>query len=73
MNPTIDDDIKLHEIYAHYWMNMAVTGACEKLKISHGTQGDEFTFIEKVHHCMDTAERHITLMRECIDHKKGMS
>ena len=34
---TIDDDIKMCEVRANYWMAMATTGAGRKRSLSHGT------------------------------------
>jgi hypothetical protein len=67
---TIDDDIKMCEVRANYWMAMATTGAGRKRSLSHGTMGPELTDLEKDADCMDTALRHIRGMQELVDHKK---
>ena len=69
---TIDDDIKTSEMFAHYWLAMATTNACQKLIVSHGTRGDEFTPVEKVEYAMETAKRHIHQMVKLMDKKKEL-
>jgi hypothetical protein len=69
---TIDNDIKLCEMWAHYWMTMADTGLAAKRKLYHGTEGPEFTDEEKIQEAMDTALRHLHSMRELVDLKKEL-
>jgi hypothetical protein len=69
---TIDDDIKLCEVYANYWMAMATTGVTKNRRISHGTKGPEFTDDEKVADAMLSANTHMTRMRELMDQKKSL-
>jgi hypothetical protein len=69
---TIDDDIKLCEVYANYWMAMAMSGVGRHRAIYHGTNGPEFTDKEKDSECMATANTHIENMRELMDKKKSM-
>ncbi len=69
---TIDDDIKMCEVRANYWMAMATTGAGRKRSLSHGTMGPEFTDEEKDADCMETAERHIHIMSEIVEHKETL-
>lgn len=69
---TINDDIKLHEMYAHYWMTMANTGVGKNRILSHGLEGPLFTDDEKIADCVSTANRHIELMSQLIDHKKTL-
>lgn len=71
---TIDDDIKLCEVYANYWMAMAISGVGRQRTIYHGygTTGPEFTDNEKDSECMATANTHIENMRQLMDKKKGM-
>ena len=69
---TIDDDIKLCEVYANYWMAMATTGVAKNRALYHGTSGPEFTDEEKVAEAMQTANSHISRMRELIDKKKSL-
>jgi len=37
----IEDQKKMHELYAHYWMAMATTGASKSLDIRKGTSNGE--------------------------------
>ena len=69
---TIDDDIKLCEVYANYWIALATTGVGKNRRLYHGTSGPEFTDDEKVEECMQTANTHITRMRELMDQKKEL-
>lgn len=69
---TIDDDIKLCEVYANYWMTMATTGVAKNRRLYHGTSGPEFTDDEKVAEAMQTASTHIDRMRELMDKKKSL-
>jgi len=69
---TIDDDIKLCEVYANYWIALATTGAAKNRRLYHGTQGPEFTDDEKVEEAMKTAHTHISRMRELMDQKKSL-
>jgi len=69
---TINDDIKQCEIYAHYWMAMAITGVAKNRRIYHGTKGPEFTDDEKIAEAMETAHSHIQRMTELIDKKKTL-
>ena len=69
---TIDDDIKLCEVYASYWIALATTGVAKNRRLYHGTQGPEFTDDEKVEEAMQTAHTHITRMRELMDQKKEL-
>jgi hypothetical protein len=65
----IDDQIALAKTYAEYWIAMATTGECKKSRQAHGFNGPELTDEEKVTVAMDTANRHISRMRELIDVK----
>ena len=69
---TIDDDIKLCEVYANYWMAMATTGMAKNRALFHGTSGPAFTDDEKVAEAMQTANTHINRMRELMDKKKSL-
>lgn len=69
---TIDDDIELAKIFAHYWMSMATTGACKNQRIYKGTEGPEFTDDEKVSSAMETASRHIERMSALIEKKRTL-
>ncbi len=69
---TIDNDIKICEMYAQYWIAMATTGAATKRKLFHGTQGPEFTDEEKIEEAMNTALNHIQRMNELVDLKKSL-
>lgn len=69
---TVDDDIRMAELYAKYWIAMATTGVGRKRSISHGTVGPELTDEEKDADCMSTAYRHIRNTYELIERKKEM-
>lgn len=69
---TIDNDIKICEMYAQYWMAMATTGVATKRKIYHGTNGDELTDAEKIDDAMNTALSHIRRMAELVETKKSL-
>ena len=69
---TIDNDIKQCEMYAHYWIAMAVTGVAKNRRLFHGTKGPEFTDDEKIEESMQTALTHLYRMTELIDKKKTL-
>ena len=69
---TIDDDIRLCETYAKYWIALATTGVAQNRRLYHGTSGPEFTDDEKVEEAMRTANTHIERMRELMDRKKSL-
>lgn len=65
-----NDEIKYHELMAHYWMTMAVTGVGKNRNMSTGFNGPQLTDEEKVADCMENVKRHIDLLREFIDVKR---
>ena len=68
---TIDNEIKICELYAQYWMALATTGVCQDRDMHHGSFGNKpFTPEEKTKDAMDTAARHIHNMMKLIDKKK---
>ncbi len=69
---TIDDDIKLCEMYANYWIAMATTGVGTRRKLFHGTAGGELSDEEKIEDCLKTSMNHIHRMDELIDKKKSL-
>jgi hypothetical protein len=69
---TIDNDIKMCEMWAHYWMTLANTGLAKNRKLHHGTEGPELTDEEKMQDAMETAHRHLHTMRELVDLKKEL-
>jgi hypothetical protein len=69
---TIDDEIKMCELRANYWMAMATTGVGRKRSLSHGTVGPEFADEEKDADCMSIAKNHIEIMSKIIEEKSTL-
>jgi len=72
MNDIIKAQIKIHELYAQYWMAMATTGLGTKKDLSHGTFRNNIplTNEEKIEDCLATSLRHIRLIQEIIDYQE---
>lgn len=62
----IEDQMKQHELYVHYWLAMATTGATTNREVTDG-HGRPLTDEELIQHALDTALRHIRLHRECAE------
>lgn len=69
---TLDDDIRLAEIHAKYWMAMATTGVGKMRELYHalGRNKIPFTEEEKIKDCMEIAQRHIRKISDLIEQKK---
>ena len=68
---TIDNDIEMCKMWAHYWMTMAVTGVGKKRNMSYG-DGTPFTDEQKIEDCLNTARNHLHRMSDLIDDKKSL-
>ena len=66
----LKDQKKIHELYAHYWMTMASTGAATQRNISKG-DGRQLTDEEKIKDALDTALRHIHIFSECAENESS--
>jgi len=64
----INDQMKIAELWAQYWLSMATTGVASKRIISHG-DGTQFTEEEKIEDAIKTAGNHIHRLRELSDMK----
>ena len=63
-----EDMIAYHALQAHWWMNSATNGHCLSRKLYHGITGNqEFTDAEKVSDAMKISDRHIEIVRECME------
>ena len=62
------DQMKFHELQAQYWLASATTGNY-KTRLGKVTDGAGRTHTEEelLAHDMATAQRHITLYRECAE------
>lgn len=69
---TLNDEIEERKMKALWWMASAISGECKNRDISHGIDGPQFTDDEKVKDAMETAARHIDLMKEIMKTKKGL-
>lgn len=59
--------LKLHEMYALYHMNCALTKSCISRNIKDG-YGNQLSDQEKIDDSMKTAMRHIELFREQLEY-----
>lgn len=59
----MDGQIKTCELYAHYWMAMATTGAAARRNVEDGN-GRQLTDEEKTDRALQTARQHIHNLRE---------
>lgn len=65
----LEGQILLHKAYAEYWTAVATTGAAKKRELFHGVgpESKPFTDEEKIENALETALRHIHLMRDLVD------
>ncbi len=69
---TLDNQIEVSKMRAHWWLASATTGECKSRQLSHGTSGPAFTDDEKVADALDTAARFIDLMRQAMEVKEKL-
>jgi hypothetical protein len=62
----IEDQMKQHELYVHYWLAMATTGATKNREVTDG-HGRPYTDEELVQDALNTALHHIHHHRECAE------
>lgn len=67
----INDQIKLAELYAQWWMARALTGEAKQRQISHG-DGSPLTEEEKTADALNTAHNHIRRISSLIDTKSEL-
>lgn len=67
----MDAQIKMSELYAHYWIAMATTGTATRRKITDGS-GRQFTNREKIAEALNTARQHIDNLRETTEARAGL-
>lgn len=70
---TLDNQIEISKMRAHWWIASATTGECKSRRLFHGaSSGPEFTDAEKVADALDTAARFIDLMRQAMEDKEKL-
>lgn len=62
----IENQMKQHELYVHYWLAMATTGATTNRNVTDG-HGRPLTDDELIQDALDTALDHIHFHRECAE------
>lgn len=67
---TKQEQMKFHELMAHWWIASATTGICKNRNITRKDDDGEWKQIsdeEKVENAMNTAKRHIELYMEIAE------
>ena len=63
---TKQEQLKFHELMAHWWMAYATTGVCKSRNISR-MNGEQLSDEEKIEDAMETSKRHIELYMEVAE------
>lgn len=68
----LNDEIEERKMQALWWMASAISGECQSRDLRHGMFGEKFTEAEKTKNAMETAARHIDLMKETMEARRNL-